>query len=202
MIFSLYLSIFTFLLIAAVTPGPNNILLTTTAANFGILRALLPMFGIMLGMQVLLLLVASGVGSLIILHPNIHLALKILGSLYLLWLAVKLGTARFEKIDIDSDTAPEQPVHFYQGALLQFLNPKAWLMALGSIASFSLAGDLYIPSVIAISLIMVVVNLIASAVWLGFGALISRFLNSPSAWRAFNLTMGVLTAACVPLIWW
>nr|MBP6563609.1 LysE family transporter [Neisseriaceae bacterium] len=94
MSFSLYLSIFTFLLIAAVTPGPNNILLTTTAANFGLSRALLPMLGIMVGMQALLVLVASGIGSLIILHPNIHLGLKIMGSTYLVWLAWKLGSAR------------------------------------------------------------------------------------------------------------
>ncbi|MBP6115132.1 MAG: LysE family translocator [Neisseriaceae bacterium] len=200
MSFSLYLSIFTFLLIAAVTPGPNNILLTTTAANFGIGRALKPMFGIMLGMQVLLLLVASGVGSLIILHPSIHLALKVMGSVYLLWLAYKLASARFETLD--TETAPAQPVKFYQGALLQFLNPKAWLMALGSISSFSLMGDLYVPSVIAISVIMVGVNFIASAVWLGFGSLISHLLRSPRSWRLFNVTMGVLTAACVPLVWW
>lgn len=200
MSFSLYLSIFTFLLIAAVTPGPNNILLTTTAANFGLSRALLPMLGIMVGMQALLVLVASGIGSLIILHPNIHLGLKIMGSTYLVWLAWKLGSARFETLDVD--TAPAQPVKFYQGALLQFLNPKAWLMALGSISSFSLMGDLYLPSVIAISLIMIVVNLMASFVWLGFGTLISRLLSSPASWRAFNVAMGVLTAACVPLIWW
>ncbi|XDZ50482.1 LysE family translocator [Neisseriaceae bacterium CLB008] len=200
MSFSLYLSIFTFLLIAAVTPGPNNILLTTTAANFGLVRALIPMLGIMLGMQVLLVLVASGVGSLIILHPNIHLALKIMGSIYLAWLAWKLGSARFEPLD--TTTAPAKPVKFYQGALLQFLNPKAWLMALGSISSFSLVGALYLPSVIAISLIMIGVNLIASAVWLGFGSLIGQFLSSPTSWRIFNVTMGVLTAACVPLVWW
>lgn len=200
MSFSLYLSIFTFLLIAAVTPGPNNILLTTTAANFGIARALIPMLGIMLGMQVLLLLVASGVGSLIILHPSIHLALKVMGSTYLIWLAWKLGSARFEKLD--TETPPAKPVRFYQGCLLQFLNPKAWLMALGSIASFSLVGSQYIPSVIAISLIMIGVNLIASAVWLGFGSLIGRLLSSPASWRAFNVTMGVLTIACVPLVWW
>ena len=120
---SLFLSMLGFLWVAAITPGPNNLLLTTSGANFGFMRSLWLMVGIMLGMQSILLLVAFGVGSLIPVYPSLHLILKILGSLYLLWLAWKVATAAYEKLE--TDVAPPQPVRLYQGWLLQFLNPKA-----------------------------------------------------------------------------
>ncbi len=135
---SLFLSMVGFLWVAAITPGPNNMLLTSTGANFGFMRSIWLMLGIMLGMQSMLLLVAFGVGSLILIYPSLHLALKILGSLYLLWLAWKIATSAYEKLD--TNVAPAKPLRLYQGWLLQFLNPKAWLMGLGSVASFSMAG--------------------------------------------------------------
>ncbi|OSM95889.1 MULTISPECIES: LysE family translocator [Lonsdalea] len=197
--FNLFLSMLGFLWVAAITPGPNNMLLTASAANFGFLRSMPLMVGIMIGMQSVLLLAALGLGSLILLYPSLHLALKILGSAYLLWLAFKIASARYEKLD--TQTAPPRPMPLYQGALLQFLNPKAWLMALGAVAGFSLSRGEYVGSVIAISIAMFSVNLIAGIVWLGFGTMIGKMLRSRRAWRIFNLFMGLLTAACVLMIW-
>ncbi|HEJ9096523.1 LysE family translocator [Serratia odorifera] len=196
---SLFLSMLGFLFVAAITPGPNNLLLTTSGANFGFMRSLWLMLGIILGMQSILLLVAFGVGSLIVVYPSLHLALKILGSLYLLWLAWKVATARYEKLD--TDTAPPKPIRLYQGWLLQFLNPKAWLMALGAVASFSLNGEGYNHSILAISAGLSGMNLATGIVWLGFGSVIGRLLRSKKAWVIFNVSMGLLTAACVLLIW-
>ncbi|GKX38185.1 LysE family translocator [Pectobacterium versatile] len=196
---SLFLSMLGFLWVAAITPGPNNMLLTTSGANFGFMRSLWLMVGIMLGMQSILLLVAFGVGSLILIYPSLHFILKVLGSAYLLWLAWKIATAAYERLE--TSAAPPQPIRFYQGWLLQFLNPKAWLMALGAVASFSLAGEGYNQSVIAISIGIVLVNLVSGVIWLGFGTMIGRLLCSKKAWIIFNVSMGLLTAACVLLIW-
>ncbi|MBT9431735.1 LysE family translocator [Candidatus Sodalis endolongispinus] len=192
----LFLSMLCFLWVAAITPGPNNMLLTASAAHFGFWRSMPLMFGIMLGMQCMLLLVACGVGSLITLYPVVHFTLKVAGSLYLLWLSWKIATAVYEKLDTDT-----QPVPFYQGGLLQFLNPKSWLMALGAVASFSLAGEAYAGSVMAISIGIAAVNIVSGAIWLAFGTVIGRLLKSRRAWTLFNLAMGLLTAACVVLIW-
>lgn len=196
---SLFLSMLGFLWVAAITPGPNNMLLTTSGANFGFLRSFWLMIGIMLGMQSILLLVAFGVGGMILVYPPLHFILKILGSLYLLWLAWKVATAAYEKLE--TDAAPAKPIRFYQGWLLQFLNPKAWLMALGAVASFSLAGEQYNGSILAIAFGIFIVNIVAGMIWLGFGSVIGRFLSSSKAWVIFNLAMGLLTAACVLLIW-
>ncbi|MNG69579.1 Cysteine/O-acetylserine efflux protein [compost metagenome] len=196
---SLFLSMLGFLWVAAITPGPNNMLLTTSGANFGFMRSLWLMIGIMLGMQSILVLVAFGVGGLILIYPSLHLILKILGSLYLLWLAWKVATAAYEKLE--TDAPPPKPVRLYQGWLLQFLNPKAWLMALGAVASFSLAGDKYNHSILAIAFGIFAVNIVAGIIWLGFGTVIGRLLRSKKAWIIFNVSMGLLTAACVLLIW-
>ncbi|WP_159566982.1 LysE family translocator [Budvicia diplopodorum] len=196
---SWFLSMLIFLWIAAITPGPNNMLLTSSTANFGFVRSLPLMFGIMVGMQLLLLLVAAGVGGIITAYPQLHLALKILGSLYLIWLAWKIATSRYEKLETNSGAA--KPVRLYQGLLLQALNPKAWLMGIGSVASYSLAGTHYSASIIAISIAMCSVNIVAGAVWMGFGTAISRLLQSRKSWAIFNFCMGILTAGCVVFIW-
>lgn len=195
----LFLSMLGFLWVAAITPGPNNMLLTTSGANFGFIRSLWLMLGIMLGMQSIVILVAFGVGGLILLYPSLHTLLKILGSLYLLWLAWKIATSAYETLETDARQA--KPIRLYQGWLLQFLNPKAWLMALGAVASFSLAGTQYNHSVAAISLGVFIVNLVSGIIWLGFGTVIGRLLGSRRAWYTFNIAMGLLTAACVLLIW-
>ncbi|CAX61688.1 LysE family translocator [Erwinia billingiae] len=196
---SLFLSMLGFLWVAAITPGPNNMLLTASGANFGFLRSLWLLIGIMIGMQVMLLMVAFGIGGLILLYPSLHLVLKIGGSAYLLWLAWKIASAKYEKLD--TETAPAAPMPFWQGGLLQLINPKAWLMALGAVASFSLAGEAYRGSVLAISAGMALVNVVSGVIWLGFGSLIGRILRSRRAWTIFNVFMGILTAACVLLIW-
>nr|WP_314425235.1 LysE family translocator [uncultured Erwinia sp.] len=196
---SLFLSMLGFLWVAAITPGPNNMLLTASGANFGFWRSLALMVGIMLGMQIMLLMVAFGIGGLILLYPSLHLLMKIAGSLYLLWLAWKIGTAKYEKLE--TGDGPASPMPFWQGGLLQLINPKAWLMVLGAVASFSLAGEAYSGSIVAISIALAIVNLASGVIWLGFGTLIGRILRSRRAWTIFNVFMGLLTAACVLLIW-
>lgn len=196
---TLFFSMLGFLWVAAITPGPNNMLLTSSGANYGFLRTIPLMIGIMLGMQCILLLVAFGVGSLILLYPALHLILKVAGSAYLLWLAWKIGTATYERLE--TDAPPPEPIPFWQGGLLQVINPKAWLMALGAVASFSLAGSQYLHSVALISIGIALVNIVAGIIWIAFGSLIGTLLRSRRAWTIFNVFMGLLTAACVLLIW-
>ncbi|MEY1230310.1 LysE family translocator [Proteus terrae] len=199
MTISLVFSLTIFLFIAAITPGPNNLLLTSSGANVGFKGSLKLMAGIMLGMQCVLLSSAFGVAALLIIYPALHIGLKIIGSAYLLWLAWKTATSSYQRLDIPAKTP--QVVSWFQGGLLQFLNPKAWMMGLGAVGSFSLSGDAYFSSVIAISIVMVIVNFVAGIVWILGGTLISLFLQSRRSWFVFNISMGLLTALCVPLIW-
>lgn len=199
MTISLIFSLTVFLFIAAITPGPNNLLLTSSGANVGFKGSLRLMAGIMLGMQCVLLSSAFGVAALLIIYPALHIGLKIVGSAYLLWLAWKTATSSYQRLDIPAKTP--QAVSWFQGGLLQFLNPKAWMMGLGAVGSFSLSGDAYFSSIITISIVMVIVNFVAGVVWILGGTLISLFLQSRRTWFIFNILMGLLTALCVPLIW-
>ncbi|WFQ79138.1 LysE family translocator [Xenorhabdus sp. SF857] len=199
MTLSLIFSLSIFMFISAVTPGPNNLLLTSSGANFGIRRSIPLCLGIILGMQTILLLSAFGVAALLLIYPALHTGLKILGCLYLFWLAWKTATSHYKRLD--TITSAGEPIKIYQGWLLQFLNPKTWLMGLGAISSYSLAGELYNYSIFVISIVMLIVNTLAGAIWLVLGSLIGQLLRSRRAWFIFNVAMGVLTAACVPLIW-
>ncbi|PHM28838.1 LysE family translocator [Xenorhabdus budapestensis] len=196
---SLIFSLSTFMFISAITPGPNNMLLTSSGANFGLCRSLILLLGIVLGMQTVLLLSAFGIAALLLVYPAIHTGLKVLGSLYLLWLAWKTVTAQYKRLEATQSLGI--PIKGHQGWLLQFLNPKAWMMGLGAISSYSLAGDLYIHSILVISVVMLLCNTVTGMIWLILGAMIGRLLKSRTAWFTFNIVMGLLTAACVPLIW-
>ncbi|OTA19484.1 alcohol dehydrogenase [Xenorhabdus beddingii] len=196
---SLIFSLSTFMFISAVTPGPNNMLLTSSGANFGIRRSIPLCLGIVLGMQTILLLSAFGIAALLLIYPAMHIGLKVLGSLYLLWLAWKTATSHYKRLDITTSSVP--PIKIHQGWLLQFLNPKTWLMGLGAVGSYSLAGEQYNHSILTIGVVMLVSSIIAGAIWLILGSLIGRLLRSRHSWFIFNIGMGVLTAACVPLIW-
>ncbi len=196
---ALIFSLFTFLFIAAITPGPNNLLLTSASANYGLSRSFSLLLGIMLGMQSILYLSAFGVAALLLIYPALHSLMKILGSLYLVWLAWKTVSAHYELVKTGSNRS--QSVTWYQGGLLQFLNPKAWLMGLGAVGSYSLPGELFAQSIIIMSITMALVNFVTGVIWMVAGALIGRFLRSRQAWFIFNLIMGLLTLICVPLIW-
>nr|WP_314267849.1 LysE family translocator [uncultured Moellerella sp.] len=196
---ALIFSLFTFLFIAAITPGPNNLLLTSASANYGLSCSFSLLLGIMLGMQSILYLSAFGVAVLLLIYPALHSLMKILGSLYLIWLAWKTISAHYELVKTDSNRS--QSVTWYQGGLLQFLNPKAWLMGLGAVGSYSLPGELFAQSIIIMSITMALVNFVTGVIWMLAGALIGRFLRSRQAWFIFNLIMGLLTLICVPLIW-
>ncbi|REF26795.1 threonine/homoserine/homoserine lactone efflux protein [Xenorhabdus cabanillasii] len=196
---SLIFSLSTFMFISAITPGPNNMLLTSSGANFGFRHSLILLLGIVFGMQTVLLLSAFGIAALLLVYPAIHTGLKVLGSLYLLWLAWKTVTAQYKRLEATQSLGT--PIKGYQGWLLQFLNPKAWVMGLGAISSYSLAGDLYLHSILVISVVMLLCNTVTGMIWLILGTMIGRLLKSRTAWFTFNIVMGLLTAACVPLIW-
>ncbi len=185
-----------FALAACGTPGPNNMLLTSSGTRFGYAPTLKLLLGIMLGLQLLMLLTALGLGQLFLLWPPLQWMLKIVGSGYLLWLAWKIGRAS------PPVAGEEEPgMSWRQGALFQFLNPKSWLMAISAISGFTLAGDGYWLSAAAVLAIFLLFGVITGHVWALFGIHLRRWLQTPRDWRRFNLSMALLTAASVLMIW-
>lgn len=193
-----FISIAMFALVMTGTPGPNNVMLTASGANFGYRRSLPHAFGIGVGLMSMVFLLASGLGLIFQKYPVIQEAMKWLGSAYLLYLAWKIANA---KPTSDYGNSNSQPMTFLEAALFQYLNPKAWMMMVTAIGSFSLQGGQYWWSVFVIAAIFWIFQIQTSSIWVGFGTLIGRWLSSAAAWRRFNFFMGTVTAVCVVFIW-
>lgn len=195
--FTLLVSAAGFALASCGTPGPNNMLLTNSATRFGYRPTLKLLLGIMFGLQLLMLISALGLGQLFLLWPSLQWALKIVGSSYLLWLAWKIGSAQPQAAD-----EATKSMGWHQGALFQFLNPKAWLMAVSAISGFTLAGEQYWPSALSVLVIFLFLGLVTGHLWAFFGLNLRRWLHSSKDWRRFNHFMALLTAASVLMIWY
>ncbi|MBA4501783.1 LysE family translocator [Marinobacterium marinum] len=179
------------------TPGPNNMMLTASGANFGFRRTVPHILGVMLGCVGLVAAVALGLGGLFTAWPALQTGLKVVGSIYLLWLAWKIATAAPPCVE---SRAEGQPLSVLQAALFQLANPKAWIMAISGVASFTLAGDHFLASALLLIGVMALITIPSVSIWAGFGVAVGRLLKTARHWRVFNLSMGGLTAACVALI--
>ena len=189
---------FIFSVAAAGTPGPSNALLTATGANVGVLRGLPCLFGVAIGMGLMMFVVAFGLGSVILGHPIVLEGVKWCGAGVLGWLAWKIATAGRA-----SATAAGKPVGFAGAATFQWINPKSWLVCASATATFleDGAGSALGQSA-AFGLVFVLASLPSCFPWLAFGAVLHRFLRSERALRIFNGSMGALLAASVILFVW
>ena len=193
---NLFVPLVMFAVAAAITPGPNNIMLTASGANYGFIRTVPHMAGILAGFCLLLLAIAAGLGVLFERYPGVQTALKIAGSIYLCYFAWRIATARPNNSEADGS----KPFSFYQAAGFQFINPKGWLMALSAMSAFTLGGDRYTASVSVLISVFLCVTVISVAVWAGFGTAIGRWLKTPTRFRVFNVTMGLLTVGSIGLL--
>lgn len=194
----LLLAITSFAFVTSATPGPNNIMLTASGANFGFVRTLPHIAGIVGGVAFLNLLIGLGLGAAFEQYPIVQQTLKVLGSAYLIWLSIKL--LGFSYID-DEKNQSASPFSFIQAFNFQYINPKAWVMVISANASFSLTGEHYWLSVGFIILIFALVGPPSIMFWAGFGQMIRRYLQKPLFLKTFNTVMAALTAGCVVFIW-
>lgn len=187
----------TFAFVSSITPGPNNIMLTSSGMLFGFNRSIPHMIGINVGFGVLLALCAAGIGSLILAVPAIHLLLKVLGSAYLLYLAWQLRSMAFGK----DEQGVARPMSFAGAALFQFANPKAWVMAVTGAAAFLPPTQPVWFSIALFCAVFCAVNLPCIGVWAGIGAALRRYLAQPLWQSLFCGVMVLLTVYSAVAIW-
>lgn len=200
----LALAVFTFA--TAFTPGPNNIMVTASGVNFGFVRTIPHMAGITVGFLVLIIACAAGLGLVFTAVPALQLALKIIGSLYMLWLAWKVANAR-PASDQDGDNgnalgnASAQPLTFLQGAAFQWVNPKAVVIALSAISLY-VRPDHRIADVFMVLLLFGFFTAFTVITWTGFGVALRSVLRDPRRARIFNVIMALLLVASIlPMVW-
>ena len=180
-----------FAFVMSITPGPNNLMLLASGANFGLRRSLPHLFGVAVGHSLMILLLGLGLAQLFERIPHFKTALEVVSVAYLLWLAWKFGTAAPKALD-----APEtagRPLTFLQAAAFQWVNPKGWAMALTALAAYT--ADNTVGAVAVVALAFAATNLPCISAWTVLGQEMRRILTSPARLRAFNIAMAVLLVA-------
>jgi threonine/homoserine/homoserine lactone efflux protein len=184
-----------FALVSSITPGPNNLMLMASGVNFGLRRTVPHLLGVALGFTAMIVLVGAGVTRAFAAAPLLDPALRIACLGYIVWMAWKLATA----------TGPgdarrsASPMTFLQAAGFQWVNPKAWAMALTAITAY--APDRNLMAIVIVAVIFGLINLPSVLIWVLMGLRLRNWLAVPRRLRAFNLSMAVLLVASVaPMI--
>ena len=191
-----YLSLITFTFVASITPGPNNLMLVVSGLNHGIQKSLPHYFGVCIGFTLMVAVIGFGLGAFFLNFPGMYLSIKILGIAYLLFLAWKIANAG----NIQAKKGLRKPLTFLQGAAFQCVNPKAWVIAVGAFAAFTIQGNVA-GSVIAIVLAYLIMGLICMGLWLLLGQVLQQFLREEKSIRLFNIVMALLLVlSVIPMI--
>ncbi len=177
-----------FAFVSSITPGPNNLMLMASGANFGMLRTLPHLFGVTLGFTAMVVLVGLGLLGLFEAYPLSYDILRVVSVIYLLFLAWKIATAAAPGNDGDGEEG--RPLTFLQAVLFQWVNPKAWTMALTALSIYAPSQSL--GAVLLVALVFGAVNLPCVGLWTRLGQQARRWLSSRRRLVAFNIVMALL----------
>lgn len=176
----------TFAFVTSITPGPNNLMLMASGANFGFSRTIPHMLGVALGFVFLASMVGLGLAGLLTRWPLLHDALVVMSVAYLIWLAWRIANAG----QPGEGRSGGRPMTFLEAAAFQWVNPKAWAMALTAVTVY--APGTGWGAVLAVAAVFGAINLPTVSSWCLLGVRIRAFLNGPERLRAFNWTMAAL----------
>ena len=181
------------------TPGPNNIMLTASGKNFGYKKSIPHMLGVVLGFLSLLLVLSLGLITLFNQYPIVQTILRIIGSLYLLYLAYRI----YFSVNTDDDSR-SKPITFIESSLFQYVNPKGVMMAITTVSiytdynSFEFINS-FNQGMLLIFLAFLISNVLAVLTWVSIGVFLNNFVKSNKAIKAFNTTMATLLV--LTIIW-
>jgi len=199
MTYELITALAAFAFVTSITPGPNNLMLMASGMNFGLYRTVPHMLGVGVGFVVMLVLVGLGLARIFDLFPVSHQILKLASVVYLIYLAWKIATAVPASVDPKTGNR-SRPISFLQAALFQWVNPKAWAMALTAVSAYTPPSQPF-SSIVIIALVFGTINLPAVSSWTILGMQLRRLLKQPSRLRAFNIFCALLLIASLwPLL--
>ena len=176
-----------FALVSSITPGPNNIMLMNSGANFGFKRTIPHALGVSIGFTVMVALVGIGIMQLFDAWPLSYQILKVLSVVYLLYLASKIAMSDAAE---KSAKGKSKPFTFTQAAMFQWVNPKAWTMALTAISVYAPSKNL--TAVLFVAITFGLVNLPCISGWVALGEKMQIFLNNKQRLKIFNIVMASL----------
>lgn len=185
--FDQMLALALFAFVSSVTPGPNNVMLLASGVNFGMRRTVPHGLGISLGFGLMVGLLGLGLGAVFLKLTWLPNALKVVGLVYMLWLAWRIAGSG----PVEGGESRGKPLTFLEAAAFQWVNPKGWMMGLSAVSAYSVAEE-PLSNALLVALIFAVVNLPCVSVWALFGSAMRRFLSDPRTARVFNITMALL----------
>ena len=186
MIYDFVIPLVAFAFVSSITPGPNNLMLLASGANFGFQRSLPHMLGISLGYAFMVFLVGIGLAQIFEIHPVFKTVLKVISVAYMLYLAWKIANA-----SVPEETEGKgRPFTFIQAAAFQWVNPKGWAMALTAVTVYAPNQQLVV--IAAVAIIFCSVNFPSVTVWTVLGQQMQRFLTNKKRLRVFNICMALL----------
>ena len=183
-----------FALVSSITPGPNNLMLMTSGTHFGFRRTVPHLLGVSGGFVVMTLLIGLGVAGLFTAFPLSFEVLKWVSVAYLLYLAWHIATAPPLSEPSDAPELDRKPLTFFQAALFQWVNPKAWTMALTAVTAYAPKTN-PLMGLAVIAVVFGAINLPSVSLWTLMGVQMRRFLSKPQAQRAFNIGAALLLVA-------
>ena len=184
----LILPLLLFSISMAITPGPNNVMVTASGVNFGYKKTLPHILGITFGFPLMVVLIGLGLGSVFKSFPVIHHILKYIGATYLLYLAFKIATFS----SFNNNGGRNKPFTFWQAVIFQWVNPKAWVIAVGAIATFTSVGSDVFLEVLLIAFVFCIVCFPCVSLWAFLGTNIKRLLTTDYYRKVFNISMAFL----------
>ena len=191
-----YLPIFLFCLSSSITPGPNNLMLMASGLNFGVKRTVPHLLGINIGFPLMLAAIGFGLGYVFLTYPGVHTLIKFAGGGYLLFLAWKIAHAASPELD----EAAKKPLTLIQAAIFQWVNPKAWVIGIGAIATFTTV-DNYHYQLLVIVAGYLTIGAGSMVLWLLMGAFLQRLIRHQKHLHYFNIAMGlVLAISVIPMM--
>ena len=196
-VLSLLPALILFSISATLTPGPNNILLAYSGANFGFRKTLPHIVGIRIGMTCMHLAMLLGLGKLFEQYPMLHQVLSVFAASYIIYLAIKIARGK-----PNSSNSSASPMTFRQAALFQLVNPKSWAMLLTLVTALTLPNEQYWPSALLGVIVFNLATLPCSFFWVGVGRYLKGFLQNPQKLKRFNLVMASLLLLTLPLIFY
>lgn len=176
------------------TPGPNNIMLAASGANFGVRASLPHVLGVRIGLMVMMLMVGLGLGSLFENYPIIHVVMRYVGVAFMLYLAFKI--AKTKRVSNDGKSKIK-PMSFINAALFQWVNPKAWITLISAVVTFIPSDDNKMTVLTILIVVHFIVGFPTTFAWAVFGREIGRFLKSDRAFAIFNYVMSALLVITV-----
>ena len=181
------LSMALFWIVAAYTPGPNNVIASYSGFNFGIKKTLPHILGVTLGFTFLIFLLIVGLVNIFKIFPIIQISLKYLGSLFLIYLAYKIYFSK-----IDNEKKNDNPVKFVETFLFQFLNPKGVLIGIIIVSTYVEHGENYLMYASQVILFAFVVSLSSITFWTFVGKYLRKFATNEKFIKYFNCVMSLL----------